>query len=331
VEPAVDLTDASDLAGWTPIRLDWDDGRPTVDWCHTEGVEFTEPFFDETVRRCLRHPFRLLFRRRTDIEAVGRFVADRPGLAPAGLIFHMSRCGSTLVSQMLAAVPGHLVLSEAGPVDSVLRARSAVRELTDAERATWLRWMLAALGQPRTAEQRRYFVKFDAWSTLDLRLIRTVLPDVPWLFVHRDPVEVLVSHSRRRGAHVIPGALPREALPVASAPEEQISLVEYAARVLTRICEAALDMQADPLATFVDHRSLPSFVLHELPERWSLPMTEDDAARMAARAVRDAHNPVLTFEPARADPSPEIEAAAERWLTPLHQQLLDAGAAHRAS
>ncbi|MGI8808139.1 MAG: sulfotransferase family protein [Acidimicrobiales bacterium] len=299
-------------------------------------MEFTEPFFDETVRRCLGHPFRLLFRRETDMEAVRRVVAERPGLGPTGFIFHMSRCGSTLVSQMLAAVPEHLVLSEAGPLDSVLRARSARPDLSDAERGAWLRWMLGALGQPRTAEQHRLFVKFDAWSTLDLPLIRHTFPDVPWIFVHRDPVEVLVSHSRRRGAHVIPGVLPPEAIPVSSDPEKPIPLVDYAARVLARICEAALDMQADPLATFVDHTSLRRFVVKDLPARWSFPMTAEAAARMSARAERDAHNPVLPFGPdratARAHASPEIEAAAERWLTPLYERLLAApGAVGRAS
>ena len=40
-------------------------------------------------------------------------------------VFHVSRCGSTLVSQMLAAVPQHLVLSE--PVDLLERRESEVR------------------------------------------------------------------------------------------------------------------------------------------------------------------------------------------------------------
>lgn len=319
----MDLT-PGDLAGWTPIRVDWEGGRPAVDWCHMEGMEFTEPFFDETVRRALRHPFRLLFRRRTDIDAVGRFVADRPGLVPAGFIFHMSRCGSTLVSQMLDAVPEHLVVSEAGPIDSVLRARSSVPALPDGQRAAWLRWMLAALGQPRNHNQRRSFVKFDAWSTLELPLIRAAFPEVPWIFVYRDPVEVLVSHNRRRGAHVIPGVLP-----VLPHPHEPMSLVEYAARVLARICEAALDMLPDPVATFVDYRSLPGFVLEELPAQWSLPLAEGAIARMAARAERDGHNPAVTFEPRRAPATPEIEAAAERWLAPVHEGLLAASGAGR--
>ena len=42
--------------------------------------------------------------------------AAEPGIDPTGFIFHLARCGSTLVSQMLAALPEHIVLSEA-PAD----------------------------------------------------------------------------------------------------------------------------------------------------------------------------------------------------------------------
>ena len=37
------------LAGWTPIQVGCRDGRPVVSWCFTEGIEFTDPFFHQTV------------------------------------------------------------------------------------------------------------------------------------------------------------------------------------------------------------------------------------------------------------------------------------------
>lgn len=308
---ALDLS----LVGWTPIRVGWEERRPVVTWCQTEGVPFTEPFFGETVEACLRNPFRLLFQRQTDMDEVGRFVADHPGVAPAGFIFHMSRCGSTLVSQMLGAAPEHLVLSEAPPIDSVLRAASAERE-------TWLRWIVGALGQPRDAEQRRLFVKFDAWSAVDLTQVRRAFPGVPWLFLYRDPVEVLMSQARRRGAHMIPGVLPAEPVGITRAETADCSLVEYGARVLARICQSALDHQDDPLGTFVEYRQLPELVLSELASAWSLSV---DAERLLDVARRDAKNPAVPFEPDRAasrtGATSDVRAAADRWLAPLYEQL----------
>jgi hypothetical protein len=292
-----------------------------VDWCYSHGVPFGEPFFAETVETCFRNPFRLLFRRRTDLDAVGAFVADHPGLAPAGFVFHLSRCGSTLVSQMLAGDPQHLVLSEAGPLDSVLRAPGGEREV-------WLRWMVGALGQPRDGVQRRLFVKFDAWSALDLAVVRRAFPDVPWLFLYRDPVEVLVSHRQRRGAHVIPGVLPAELVGMTPADVAGCSPVAYAARVLACICQAALDHRDDPLATFVEYRQLPGFVLSDLAPAWSL---STDPAQLRAVAARDAKNPAVMFEDdavaKQVSATPEERDAAERWLAPLYEQLGAAGGA----
>jgi len=186
--------------------------------------------------------------------------------------------------------------------------------------------MVGALGQPRDCSQRRLFVKFDAWSILDLPLIRRAFPEVPWLFLYRDPVEVLVSHSRRPGAHVLRGALPTERF--ALGPDQ--SPVEYAARVLATICEAALAYRDDPLATFADHAELPGFVTSELARAWSLPLDDDGRDGMTAAARLDAKNPCLPFEPDSAAKqsmaTDEIRAAADRWLVPLHARLRQARA-----
>ena len=309
-----------DLSCWTPIRVSFDGPAPVVDWCHTEGITFDEPFFAETVDRCLRHPFRLLFRHRTDLDALCRAVDDQPGLPPCGFVFHMSRCGSTLLAQSLAAVPAHAVASEPAPLEAVLRGGGEGPSLR------WLRGMVGALGQARRAEQRRFFVKFDAWSTMDLDVVRRAFPDVPWVFLYRDPVEVLVSHARRPGAHVIPGALDGRRFDV----DPALARTEYAARVLARICEAALAHRHDPLATFVDYEDLDRFVTHDLPRAWSLPLSGDDLGRMAAATLRDAKNPVLAFEDDRpskqAAASEEIRDAAARWLHPLYARLGEARA-----
>lgn len=325
----MDLTVPS-FTGWTPIELGWNGSEPTVDWCLTDGVPFTDPFFDETVERCFREPCRLLFQRATGIDDVGRFVTDHPGLAPAGFVFHMSRCGSTLVAQMLAQSPRHLVLSEARPIDRVLRAGRTTPGVTDDDRCTWLRWIVAAMGQQRDPAQERMFVKFDAWSVIDLPLVRRAFPDVPWMFLYRDPVEVLVSQSGRLGGHVIPGVLPASMLGMTEADVTSSPPAEYQARVLARICRAALDHRDDPRATFVEYRQLPEFVVSGLPGIWSFVLEGDDLERMLVHASRDAKNPAIPFDDDRtrkqALASPALRAVAERWLAPLYDELEQARA-----
>jgi hypothetical protein len=87
---------------------------------------FTDPFFAQTINPCVRHPADA-FRHQTPLENLGEIVASQPGCRPTGFIFHMSRCGSTLLSQMLAAALENIVLSEAGPIDDILRAPFAIQ------------------------------------------------------------------------------------------------------------------------------------------------------------------------------------------------------------
>jgi hypothetical protein len=199
---------AHPLSGWTPTELRWSGCRPVIRWCFSEGVRFIDPFFEQTIDRCLRDPFRLLFWRDTDAVALAELAARAPGLPPDGLIFHMSRCGSTLISQMLAALPQALVMSEPSPVDAVLRARIGPPGLSEDEAVDWLRWIVSALGQPRAAGQRRYIVKLGAWAILHLPLFRRAFPDARCVFVYRDPVEVIVSQLDARGVDLYPGSLP---------------------------------------------------------------------------------------------------------------------------
>src|SRR5215216_3426983 len=146
------------LDGWTPIRLYWLQSSAFVDWCHSGELRFTDPFFDQTIEKCLRHPFNLLFRHQTPVDTLRLRHEARPGLPPTGFVFHLSRCGSTLISQMLAALPQNVVISEAPPLDSALRARFNNPRMTEGMRTLWLQWVVSALGQQRSDDEKYLFI-----------------------------------------------------------------------------------------------------------------------------------------------------------------------------
>jgi len=96
-----------------PVRIDagW------VEWLDVGTLRFTDPFFENTVRRAGRRAERWT-------QPLESLTGIAPGPGPAGLIFHVSRCGSTLISQMLSTA-GQLVLSEPPPVDGIFRLHHA--------------------------------------------------------------------------------------------------------------------------------------------------------------------------------------------------------------
>jgi hypothetical protein len=317
--------DANQLAGWVPIRIYWNGRTPVVDWCWVGTRRFTQPFFDHTIDNCLRLPFSLLFRPQMPIESLGERHALAPGLQPRGFIFHMSRCGSTLVSQTLAALPGSVVLSEAGPIDSVLRARFRDPSLSEATRSDWLRWVVSALGQRRSGDETDLFVKFDAWSALDLPLISRVYPGVPWIFLYRNPVEVLVSQMAHRGAHMVPGTIESELFGMTMAEAFEMQPEEYCARVLALACEAALRQHQSCGGLMINYEQLPDALRTGIADFFGIEVSDFDMEAFRRVTKLDAKNPSMLFESdskaKQASASEAVQCAAERWLAPVYQRL----------
>ncbi|MBJ6762539.1 sulfotransferase family protein [Myxococcaceae bacterium JPH2] len=311
---------------WAPIRVHAGAGGLQVDWCHLGSERLTAPFFDQSIEDRLRHPFALLFQHRTSIDALVERRRVRPGLPVRGLVFHMSRCGSTLLAQLLAALPRHVVLSEAGPVDTVLRAHHDLPGITEDQRILWLQAVVAALGQRRHPEESAVFLKLDAWHALELPLFQRAFPGVPWLFLYREPLEVMASHAKHRGAHMLPGALGQDLLEASGLPTT--SMDEYGARMLARICEAGLQsfqQRRDAPARLVDFAQLHASAADLLPELFDLKLTTEEREHLREVAGRDAKNPVLPFEENREEKarglSPEARAQTERHLRPIYERL----------
>lgn len=303
--------------GWVPIRFVWQGGEAFVDWCWLGTEPFTEPFFDSTIEAAQRTPFNALFTHRTPIAELGRWYAAAPGMRPAGFIFHMSRCGSTLVSQMLAALPGNVVISEAGPIDRLARAVS----IPEPERAEWLRWMVGALGQRRLGLETRYFIKFDSPTILALSFIRRVFPDVPWIFLYRTPEEVLVSHMRQPAAAMCSGMITDVRLVEAAT---ELTQEEYAARALGRICECAR-LEMDERGMPVNYQQLPDAVWGNIARHFGIAFSPDEIERMREAALCNAKQPRQRFEPDGESKLSEVSkcarVAAARWILPHYDEL----------
>lgn len=316
---------ADRFAGWVPIRVYWEQSAAFVDWGYVGKERFAEPFFSDTVERCLRNPTNLLFRHHTPVETLAEWREASPGLLPKGFIFHMSRCGSTLVAQMLAALPQTIVISEAGPVDSVLRANFRDPSLTDDRRAALLQWMVSALGQPRMGEEKNLFIKFDCWDTMELGMIEQAFPDVPWIFLYRNPVEVMVSQALRKSAHLVPGMIEPDLFGLDPNAALTFQPEEYCAIILARICEAALRHHKPGRSIIIDYNSLPGAVSASVLDFFRITCTDVDLERLNHAAQFNSKNPTLHFQDDSAaknrQASPQVIRATERWLGPVYEKL----------
>ncbi len=107
--------------------------------------------------------------------------------APAGIVFHVARCGSTLISQSLKRLDNLVVYAEPQPVNEIL-----------APPHQWPRGdLVAALRTLGSAFARHaagpYVLKLSSWNTLYCDIVAEAFPETPWVLSVRDPVEVGVS------------------------------------------------------------------------------------------------------------------------------------------
>ncbi len=276
--------------GWLPEAVVTTTAGPAVDWVHFGGARLTEPFFADSLRRARRRPFNRLMRYRTPLSLLA---TNAPELSePTGLVFHMSRCGSTLVAQMLAADPTSVVVSEAPPLDAVVRFIRSRPAMLLADRLALLRAMVGALGRQRT-DGGPYVVKLDSWHALSLPLFRLAFPDTPWIFLYRDPVEVIVSHLRQRGSQMVPGmGGVRE--DIVGAPGTPAEL--HIGQILAEICVAAA-VHHDSDGLLVRYDSLPEAVTRQIVPHFGIAADTSVLAAMAHVAERDAKTPMLAFAP----------------------------------
>lgn len=309
-----------------PIRIYPHTNGPWVDWLDVGQAPFTDAFFHLAAQRALQQPYNLAFRRQTPISTLVDWANTTPGVPLGGIVLHASRCGSTLIAQVLAAVDEYITHSEPPPLDVLLRSvRQWYPGLDPAWQVPWLRALVSAWGQVRRGPEQRLFIKADAWHIADLPLIRQAWPDVPLLFLYRDPVELLVSHLRRPAQYMIPGLLGLDLLDLPLEAVIGMPANEYCARMLGALLEKAVAHSADTRLLLVNYNALPHALFAQVAPHFALlpGLAERPAVQEALR--RDAKNPGHVFVTDSAAKQQEASSAvrelAERWIMPHYRAL----------
>jgi len=105
--------------GWLPVEIS--ERYAIVRWMRLGAEPLVEPFFSHVVERLrIRNPPAVEFE--TDLFALSGVQAHLPPVAPRAIIFHMSRCGSTLMLNALRAAGARVVApGEPQPVERAMR------------------------------------------------------------------------------------------------------------------------------------------------------------------------------------------------------------------
>jgi hypothetical protein len=266
-----------DLRGWYPLYVERGAALADAAMCWRElgKTPFSDAFFVNTLARQAPEQRRVC---RTPLAALAT-LGDC--LAPDAFIFHVSRCGSTLLSQLLASLPQCIVMSEPPVIDSLLRLHHDGGD--PAASVALLRQAILALGQRRSDEETHFVIKFDCWHIHSLTLLRQAFPGTPCLFVYREPLAVLASHQRQRGPQMVPGMLHPAQLPLPAHRLAPGDLDGYAGLVLASLFDAARPHAAAGQLQLIHYKQLPGILFGDLLPRLGIAPTAAQWQAMHAR------------------------------------------------
>jgi hypothetical protein len=120
-------------------------------------------------------------------------------IPPTLLVFHESRCGSTLVSNLLASFDPEMakVYSEAAPPIKSLEACSLDHCPTPVTHQQLIRDVFYLMGRTKRGlnPEQHVFYKLQPRAVHYMPIIEAALPQpVPWMYLYRDNIHVMMSH-----------------------------------------------------------------------------------------------------------------------------------------
>lgn len=321
---------------WYPTRATLGVDHASMTWTDLSGISFDEPFFHQTVRRAGS--------RATCTLPIGMKPTpySSADTAPAAFIFHVSRCGSTLLCNMFRSLGNGHVVAEAQAFTALLAPVGsadckAVRLATQTQqRQTLLRQITSALGQSPDGQKAPYFIKCTSYSAMRLDLIRSVWPLVPIIFLTRDPLEVMVSNLNRPPGWIKAWKNANQAASLFgwSGNTDSLSQEEFLARSFGSICQAAQEHLGSP-SLVLDYQDLTCHDGWYQVLKFLGCIAPDTAAQARLAAVLQTNAKARyanqSFRPdaqdKRSQASSLVYEAANRWAYPPLRALL----AHHAS
>lgn len=271
---------------WLPYR--YHAKSRSIDWCLPQG-HATEPFHDQYIERCRGQLLNQLITPKTSLEPLMDGQIITTPLQPAGFIFHLSRCGSTLASGCLAELDNTCVLSES-PLLTELMLDDSLNEKIKQHLLPQLIHLQAITSPGR----HKIIIKWNAWDLFFWSLIRECYPDVPLVLLMREPIEILASHQRLAGRHMA-----GEQSLMRHHPALQITATETLMQYRIKVLRSLLDMMgcvtAEHGVLLVDYAVLDGEKMVAIARHFQIPVSEIEFARIQQRMGLNAKFPEQRF------------------------------------
>lgn len=283
------------IAGWIPYQLKHQHNQYTCNWLYTQHLEYKEPFFTETMHISKGHIYNSgAIRAQSELSVFADWAETIDAVKPTAFIFHISRCGSTLLSQALGLKDEHIVLSEVPFIDELLLQSEQENWPAALDIKKILKAAFVFYGQNNSGTKKHLFVKTDSWHIYFLELLREIYPAAPFILLYRRPDEVIRSQQKKRGIQAVPGLVPDHILGIA--PLKDFSLDQHMANVIESYLTSFKRVaRHDQLTLLVNYNEGIENISRRVASFCGIKMEDADLDEIIRRGQFDAKHPGIVF------------------------------------
>ncbi|MFC3032193.1 hypothetical protein ACFOEE_06655 [Pseudoalteromonas fenneropenaei] len=247
---------------WLPYQIVELEDELFVEWCYARHADFSLPFVHDTIARLKRAPGSRVTLRTSISQLLDYAKQLSPSCHFAGLIFHISRCGSTLCSQLINQLPGRVCLSEPKFVDDIARvyAHKVDRETQSQILKSLLQIWLTFLSE----HHQHCYIKLDAWLNFEATFLLSSLSPPRSMFLSRTLTEVIASHHAKPGAFTIPSIVAPSYFQLTDPGADFLRPDGYLLSVISAIYQAGLRLSKQHSITHIQYSQLPQALFNTL-------------------------------------------------------------------
>ncbi len=300
----MDNTVSAAIKNWIPYRLSEVEDETVCRWLYTGDIPYSKPFFNETILSCRALAINSKLQRSTSSTAMlPQWAQLVDSISPTAIIFHVSRCGSTLISQLLDLQPANIVLSEVPIIDELLR--KGFRDNKMSEALPLAKAAISLYSTKRTAEQQQVFIKADSWHIHFYKELRSLYPTTPFIFLYRRPDEVINSQQKVRGMQAVPGLIEPALFGFDAQKTMDLSLDVYMVKVIETYLQAFIAiLKTDKLALPVNYNEGAITIVNKIARITGITITAQEMQQMQERSSYHAKHPQQVFEEAPLQAQP---------------------------
>lgn len=323
-----------------------------LDWSHHKQDPAAVPMFKDLIhhsRSCSKNTIQYdLYKA---VQAAKKYDAQQKNMIqvmypPRGIVFHESRVGSTLAANTLAAFQPerNRVYSESPPpitaakiYDKSGRSDQAIQLLQD---------VIYLMSRSNDEQERDTFFKIQSIGTKSIHVFRKAFPKTPWIFIFREPVQVMMSHLKRKGtrsavclrSRLTPDddlkEVVRDTLGETSYIND-LSTEEFCAAHLLTLCKKARDevLDSNDLGKVVNYINLQEQLVENIIPKHFLQGQDGDelsqeakdrAYKVGEKYSKGRQEGRIWEEDSKAKENaawPELQKASETFLLPMYKEL----------